>query len=291
MKLYTPTIDEVLVRYKAISKVERLKCGKPCEGTVWNTIKGTKNVCRAARLNTDSPVSELTRKRIDEALMVFVSRGIERISAWTFVCQLRALFARWTLPYYRDAGWKIPKLELPSFRARPPRYSRPCSEMLEKVRKWYLELDGEMWFAATMMLEFAVRNGDVLRLNGGNFVEREGQIFLSYTPHKTALTSGRSVFWPVHADIWRRFDEMGGFRGFDLTEETFAEMNRQMRAMGFTGSKGCYELRKICIDHIYQKFGAEMATSISGDDIKTIIRYYADPTQPNIGNVRVLDLL
>ena len=120
MKLYTPTIDEVLVRYKAISKVERMKCGRPCEGTVWNTIKGTKNVCRAARLNTDSPVSELTRKRIDEALMVFVSRGIERISAWTFVCQLRALFARWTLPYYRDAGWKIPMLELPTFRARPP---------------------------------------------------------------------------------------------------------------------------------------------------------------------------
>jgi hypothetical protein len=50
-------------------------------------------------------------------------------------------------------------------------------------------------------------------------------------------------------------------------------------------------LRKICIDHIYQKFGAEMAVSISGDDIKTITKYYADPAQPNIGAVRVLDLL
>jgi hypothetical protein len=34
-----------------------------------------------------------------------------------------------------------------------------------------------------------------------------------------------------------------------------------------------------------------MATSISGDDIKTITHYYADPSQPNIGNVRILDLL
>ena len=84
---------------------------------------------------------------------------------------------------------------------------------------------------------------------------------------------------------------MGGFRGIDLTDETFAEMNRNLRALGFTGSKASYELRKICIDHIYQKFGAEAATSISGDDIKTITHYYADPAQPNVANVRVIDLL
>ena len=34
-----------------------------------------------------------------------------------------------------------------------------------------------------------------------------------------------------------------------------------------------------------------MAVSISGDDIKTISRYYADPAQPNIGAVRIVDLL
>ena len=72
---------------------------------------------------------------------------------------------------------------------------------MAKVRKWYLALEGGMWFAATMMLEFAMRNGDVLRLESGNFVQRDGQWFLSYMPHKTALTSGRTVFWPIHADI------------------------------------------------------------------------------------------
>ena len=60
---------------------------------------------------------------------------------------------------------------------------------------------------------------------------------------------------------------------------------------GFSGSKASYELRKICIDHIYQRFGAEKAVSISGDDIRTISRYYADPAQPNIGSVRVMDLI
>jgi len=64
-----------------------------------------------------------------------------------------------------------------------------------------------------------------------------------------------------------------------------------MRGLGFTGNKGAYELRKICVDHIYQKFGAEMAVSISGDNIRTILHYYADPAQPNIGEMRVTDLL
>ena len=61
--------------------------------------------------------------------------------------------------------------------------------------------------------------------------------------------------------------------------------------MLFTGSKGCYELRKICIDHIYQKYGVEMASSISGDDIRTVMRYYADPSAVHVENVRVVDLL
>ena len=77
----------------------------------------------------------------------------------------------------------------------------------------------------------------------------------------------------------------------ELSDEVFEALNRQMRQLGFSGTKGAYELRKICIDHVYQQYGAEMAVSISGDDIKTITRYYADPAQPNIGAVRIVDLL
>lgn len=115
--------------------------------------------------------------------------------------------------------------------------------------------------------------------------------FLCYTPHKTALTSGRWVCWPIHPDIWRCFEDYGGLDGLDVTDETFDQINCDLRALGFTGHKGAYELRKICIDHVYQKYGAEMAVSISGDDIRTITRYYADPSRPNIGTTRIIDLL
>ena len=399
----TPTINQLMKCYKIISHAERVKTGRPGGETVANALRGTRTVCAAAGVDLDSGVDTLTRKAFDEALAVFMQRGMTRITAWTYVCQLRAVFARWCRPYYKDAGWDVPVLELPVFRAQAPRYVRPCADMIKRVKAWYEGLEGELWFVATMMLEFAMRNGDVLRLTKENFITREvevethggdfgtqvaiatrnkrpkddvattvaalptpqssfGQLasetpdapnagkaffdcgvgatdddnsirapsiaapagcpsgngyvvatsenaslcvsrsdlrskqtitkhFLSYVPHKTALTSGRRVFWPIHARIWRQLDEMGGLDGIDVTDETFTELNKEVRSLGFRGNKAAYELRKICIDHIYQEYGAEKASAISGDDIKTITHYYADPAQPNIGEVRVLDLL
>ena len=146
------------------------------------------------------------------------------------------------------------------------------------------------WYAATMMLEFAVRNVDVKRLGRGNFVDVKGRVFLNYTPNKTAHSSGRVVKWPVHPDIWTNLERLRPWERA-VSSGTFSRINKAMRELGFKGTKGAYELRKLCIDHVYQRFGAEMAVSISGDDIKTITRYYADPSQPNLGDVRVSELL
>ena len=286
-----PTIEEMMKCYRVIAQIERMKTGRPGSETVANALRGTVNVCQAAALPLTSPINTLTRKKFDDALATFMQRGLTRISAWTYISQLRAIFARWCIPYYKDAGWEIQELEIPSFRATAPRYIRPSQELLQRVKAWYKKQKGEYWFAATMMLEFAMRNGDVLRLKDENFVEKDGRHFLSYTPHKTELTSGRRVFWPIHPNIWTRIEEYGGITVFDVTEEIFADINKELRSLGFRGSKGAYELRKICIDHIYQKFGAEMAVSISGDNIRTITKYYADIAQPNIGNMRIVDML
>ena len=287
----TPTIEQVMRCYRIVAQTERMKTGRPGETTVANALNGTAKVCRAAGIERAEPVSVLTRTKIDLALATFMDQGLTRLTAWSYVCQLRAVFAKWSKPYYADAGWEIPSLDLPTFRAKAPRYMRPSAEMLARVKAWYKHQTGERWFAATMMLEFAMRNGDVLRLKEENFIEKGDHHFLSYIPHKTELTSGRRVCWPIHESIWQKFDEYGGLACLNITDETFAEINRDLRSLGFRGSKASYELRKICIDHIYQKYGAEMAVSISGDDIKTITHYYADIAQPNIGAMRIIDLL
>ena len=286
-----PMMEQVMKCYRVVAQTERMKTGRPCAGTVANVLRGAAAVCRAAGVAPSDPADALTRRRLDLALAAFMERGLTRISAWSYICQLRGLFARWTRTYYADAGWRIPALDIPSFVAKAPRYERPSPELLVRVKKWYGGLTGEQWFAATMMLEFAMRNGDVLRLRDENFVERDGRRYLSYTPHKTELSSGRRVCWPIHEEIWREMEELGGVSCLDVTDATFAELNRDLRILGFHGRKASYELRKICIDHVYQRFGAEMAVSLSGDDIKTITRYYADPAQPNMGAIRILDLI
>ena len=325
-----PTMNKMMKVYVDSASVERLKCGRPGEGTVQNTVSGYKAFRRWLNerrdhlgyayigFDEDFPsVSIIKPDLIHKYLADMLKRGVKPVTAMSYLNQLQSLFAKWVRPYYEDRGWKVPQFPSLGKRPRSQRYQRPSAEQLAKVKKWYEDLNEKpqgtatqsLWFAATMMLEFGMRNSDVLRLKTENFVEKDGMVYLNYTPHKTENSSGRMVKWPIHPTIWEKIrgGEKCGVQSAecgekcdvpsaewslpDFTEDIFRELNRQMRGLGFTGTKGAYELRKICVDHVYQKYGAEMATSISGDDIKTIIRYYADPSQPNIGAVRVVDLL
>ena len=100
-----PTIEQVMKCYQIIAQTERMKTGRPGEDTVANALRGTVNICRSAHIELTSPVTSLTRKKIDIALATFVERGLTRISAWSYVWQLKSVFAKWCMPYYKDAGW------------------------------------------------------------------------------------------------------------------------------------------------------------------------------------------
>lgn len=315
MSKIVPTIAMVLDKYPKLAAVERLRVGKPGERAVGNTIVAVKRLCEVASISLDEPVAIFTRKRLTRLLDCAGCAGLKPVTIWSYLSALKGFFGRWARAYYADLHWQTPVIELPTCNRQAPRYIRPDAVILAKVKDWYNSLaerdDAREWVAATLMLEFAMRNGDVEHLQWGDFRHRDGAVVLCYTPHKTALSSGRRVAWPVHPDIWARLCEYRDSgrhfyrrRGWSKLEDrnaplvvpcakdVFIRLNADLRAQRlFTGSKGCYELRKICIDHIYQKFGAEMASSISGDDIRTMMRYYADPSQPNIGDVRVIDLL
>ena len=337
-----PTISKMVKVYADSALVERLKCGRPSDCTVRNTMTGVRRFIRwlneRRRVKGFAPfdsgigtfdsvfesdgsplVSIVKPQLIHRYLAYLLKSNVNPITAMSSVYQFRQLFAKWVLPYYEDRGWKIPPF--PSFgkRLRSPRYNRPSPQMIEKVKAWYDRLCSapsafsfparrrsvparELWFAATMMLEFAMRNGDIMRLTKDNFitvvtsdrscVDNAVKHFLNYTPNKTVHSSGRMVKWPIHPHIWSLLCSSDSTLSLPvLDDEVFDALNREMRMLGFTGTKGAYELRKICIDHVYQRFGAELAVSISGDDIRTIMHYYADPAQPNIGAVRIVDLL
>ena len=310
-----PTINMVLEAYQKFAAIERMRMERPCERTVESAVGGTRRLCEIGSISLDEPIAVFSHKRLEQILDVARCSSLKPISVWSYLYSLRKLFAKWTRRYYADTKWTLSKIEIPSFQRQSPRYVRPDSTVLVKVKEWYVGLekrpDSREWVLATLMLEFAMRNGDVERLRWSDFRLKDGRAVLCYTPHKTRLSSGRTVAWPVHPDIWERLCayQGGGIphnkrKGWAKNEsrdsqlvvpcarDVYARLNRELRVNKlFTGSKGCYELRKICVDHIYQKFGAEMASSISGDDIHTVMRYYADPSAVNVKDVRVVDLL
>ena len=185
---------------------------------------------------------------------------------------------------------------------KPPyRYKTRTDEEKKKVKELYAKLEQDdpcVWFFMTMMLCFAMRNNDVKRLTWDNFVSTFKGVYLQYTPHKTRLTSARSVNWPVPGALWEKmlkykelhpknpleknvqgchckYDEKGRLNSIFAVEK---RLRKYMRDLGFTGSKNAYELRKLCADAIYSNFGQEMASSITGDDIRTVTKFYADPS-------------
>lgn len=323
-----PSIKMVLEAYAKFAAIERMRMERPCKKTVENTVGGTRRLCEIGGISLDEPISVLTRRRLDQILDVAQGSALRPISVWSYFYALRKLFARWTRRYYADKKWALTQLDIPSCQRQAPRYVRPDATTLAKVKEWYKNLetrpDGREWVLATLMLEFAMRNGDAEALRWSDFRPRRNEnsmrnnsqgggegMVLCYTPHKTRLSSARTVAWPVHPEVWLRlctYRDTGLFhkrRGAWRKNETrnrelvvpcardvYANLNRELRSLGlFNGPKGCYELRKICIDHIYQKFGAEMASSISGDDIRTVTRYYADPSVVNLAGIRIVDLL
>ena len=302
MKARTPTIGQLIKAYPLIAAAERMKCERPGESAVANVISAIRHVCRLLNLETSSRWSKIDRKRIDDYLTCAAQANIPSTTAWSYVSRVQSLCAKWCQPYWEARGWIVTPLVLPVCRHRPTRYVRPERAVLLKVKDWYdalwIRKDRREWAVATLMLEFAMRNGDVGRLRWLDFREREGAVTLCYTPRKTALTSGRSVAWPVHAEIWDRLLLLRGQSEGHVTvvnrpREVFNRLNREIKEARFFHDthKGLYELRKICIDHIYQRFGAEMASSISGDDIRTVTRYYADPSAVNVQGIRIVDLL
>lgn len=289
----TPTFAELLARYPKIAEIERMKCDCPSKRTVEGVIIGVRAVLRILEMTGEEKITDLTRGRIDTYFAAAAERGISPVSAWSYIHCLRGITAKWTRTYYAGRGWAVEPFDLPVKRRKAPRYVRPERKTLLAVKEWYESLaireDRRYRIAATLMFEFGMRNGDVERFTERNLREKDGALYLSYTPHKTSNSSGRVVCWPVHETLRRELESFT----FPIPNcrQVFRTLNKEMRILGFSGSKGCYELRKICVDHVYQKYGAETASSISGDDIHTVTRYYADPSAVNFTGVRIVDLL
>ena len=289
-----PSFSKLLELYKDAAEAEQIKSGRPETRTVETAIKYFKYLIDGCGFKWTEPMSRLKTEDIDGFVVKTIKAGKTPTSAWTYAASCQSVTPRWALEYYSRQGYDVRQYQMPVFRNRkPPRYERPTKATLDAVDEWYKGLwkddmskqDCRIWFLATMMYKFAVRNGDVGTFTLRNFSEHDGSTYLIYTPHKTANSSGTVVNWPVHPDLFERIKKAAEILNIDEDDtfvrsyrETSAAVNRMLRKIPGLAEKekASYELRKMCVDHAYHSWGVEMAAAISGDDIKTLTYFYAD---------------
>ena len=289
-----PSFSKLLELYKDAAEAEQIKSGRPETRTVETAIKYFKYLIDGCGFKWTEPMSRLKTEDIDGFVVKTIKAGKTPTSAWTYAASCQSVTPRWALEYYSRQGYDVRQYQMPIFRNRkPPRYARPTKATLDAVKTWYdgLWKDGmskqdlRVWFLATMMYKFAVRNGDVGTFTMRSFSEHDGSRYIIYTPHKTAHSSGTVVNWPVHPDLYERIGKATEILNIEEDDtflrsyrETSAAVNRMLRKIPGLADKekASYELRKMCIDRIYHEFGVEMAAAISGDDIKTLTYFYAD---------------
>lgn len=173
-------------------------------------------------------------------------------------------------------------------------YRRLSDKARAEVKKWYGELweheDKRYWLAATLMLQFAMCDKDVQKMNG-EYVDGEkefrkrcmAKMYLKYTPCQTANSSGSKVVWPIHPEIWQRIVEDALKRGAELApvvpkcRDTLKELNKMLGAAVPELSKSrkpINELRKIRIEAEYRNHGVERASALSGEDMESLSYIY-----------------
>ncbi len=294
-QLQIPSLAQLLAAYGVAAAREQLKTdGKPSQRTVSATKQNFAKLMTCGEFKWDDPYTVMTADELEACYIKLRADGKCAVSAWKYISSAQSITAKWAIAHYRRMGYSVKSMELPVIQFRKAkRYIAPSEQTKRKVLAWYADKwsgkDKRAWLAVTMILQFAVRNGDVCRLTWRNFVEQNNGIYLIYVPHKTERSSGRRIVWPVHEALWERILEarydMGKRAWVDdaplilHAKQVLVRMNKDLRKAipDFRNTvKGIYELRKLRIHTEYARNGVERASALSGDDIKTLCYYYAD---------------
>ena len=295
-RLRVPSLGELAEIYEEIAGVEFELNGTPRPSSVGVVLRSFRFVCRECGLREGDVATALDRGRLDAFVAGALARGVRPVSVFAHLSHVRGVFSRWALERYRARGLAVALPDLPRRRGRQEEkvYVRPPAALREATLAWYRGLEGAepgVWVAAGLMVQFGMRNGDAARLSWDRF-QREGErVVLAYRPQKTARSSGRLVRCVMSVGFYERLRAAAAAAGGGLGEDArvvpdavgaFRRINAEMRHLGWVPPewhKGAYELRKMCIDRIYREFGAEAAVQVSGDDIRTVCRFYADPSR------------
>lgn len=289
-----PTIGELIELYEVLARERAANPNfrKPTETTINNVIWRAKISAQDLGLTMSRPYNELCCQESMKKLFAIYSKNCAGTTAWLYIMRLKQLTARWFRLKCAERGFVVETHDMPDVgnASRPPEYRMLTAEQKAKIEAWYVSLadheDPEMFLAASIVAQLAVRPCDVIMLKAENFVRYPDDEFvhLVYTPRKTRESSNRRVDWPIRPALWQQIEAVAGerlARGETMIKQRqiFDKLNRAMRpACGMESwNKAVYELRKLCIDTVRREQGVDAAVALSGDRRETIDRYCSDP--------------
>lgn len=292
-KAKLPTLGNVIQMYAAM-------CGPTLSDHQRQVLRDLRRMMSRLGLTDETRCDAINYDSIDAYIRTLEVRNISKIGT----CQrIQSVFGRRARMFYRRGGWTVQSVDVPPIEDDSVAYKSLRPDQVLAVLGWYRGLqfrpDRRARIFAMMMLKYAMRNSDVELLRWSNFDQSGINWRLRYTPHKTEKsTAGRSVtIWldtmdQIELDAWRGdaannafvIPRARGKHGLSLASLQ-AGLNAELRAIGFGGSKGLYELRKLCIDTVFHLHGAEAAAAYSGDDYKTVKFHYSDPSSLNLRGI------
>ena len=293
-----PTIGEFFDAYVEFAEQEYLSNGSPAPSTLAKYRSSFDIFVRTCGLSRSDSLASITRDRMDAFVSESLARGLIPLTVYSILKQVRSLFGAWVMERYAARGWEVVMPNFPRRRGKLTAakvYQRPPEKLRERTMDWYRALersDPMAWAAASLMLQFGMRNCDAARLKWEDIVREDGKWVLGYTPKKTRNSSGRRVHCAMSDAFYERLRANGGKGAYVLerAESAFKQINASLFDLGWKPPqyhKRAYELRKMCIDRIYRTYGVEAAVQVSGDDIKTILRFYADPSRANMATIDI----
>lgn len=293
--LKIPTIEELIATYKKIAIIRSCDPNykRPSARAIDTAVKNFGHCVAASGLDYERPYSALMQTDMIRRIFTVLSERMKGVSAYSYVTALQTVTARWTIVKYKDLGFKVDPPVMPDFgnAKRPPEYKMLSTQLKAKIAEWYTSLaaneDRQLYLAASIVAQLAVRPNDVARLTAENFQPGDdGYTHLVYRPHKTIESSNRRVDWPIYPALWELIRSVAGERldaGKKLlsgsARTTFDKLNKSMREACDMQewNKAVYELRKLCVDTVRREQGVDAAVALSGDRRETIDRYYSDP--------------
>ncbi len=299
-----PTIAQLIKAYEEIAMKRAVdpRYNKPSKRARESALKYYRYCYEAAGLSLNDKVTELFRIETTEKIVdAFMKANLAGPSVRSYVVSLQTVTTPWALEYYRRTyGYKVPRPELPDLGKfqEAPSYYQLSEELDKKIDEWIKNIDSimnlsgkasdDVNFYLLCINNLAMRPNDIGYLTAANFpMDANGRCYFRYKPHKTKESSNARVDLPIPLALWQRVKKLTGskFENGELLLPNWwgilPRVNKSMREYCDMPEekfqKAGYELRKRCIHKIMLFQGMEQAVRLSGDNRKTLEKYYTDP--------------